>query len=83
MALGVASPQKWTQSPLALGSTHNVALAEKAARRCGMKFLFQQRLKPDRAMLWMRPRNDRIAITCTEKWLSQHQDGFDPLLGVE
>lgn len=73
----------WTQSPLAFGTKANVMVAERAARRCGMRYLHQRRYKNGKAMLWMGRGNSRRALDCTEKWLADHESSFDPLLGIE
>lgn len=73
----------WVESPLALGTKKQVAVAKEAANRCGMKNVSERQYSNGKVLLSMGRGNSENALICTEKWLAAHEEDFDPLLGIE
>ena len=78
-----SSAAYWVESPLALGTKKQIAVAKEAANRCGMKNVSERQYSNGKALLSMGRGNSTNALICTEKWLTAHEQDFDPLLCVE
>jgi hypothetical protein len=70
-------------APLALGSRANVMRAGRVARRCGLTGTYQRNYPRERAALFKSGHYQRKPLECLDRWLTFHEQEFDPLLGVE